>query len=94
MSTDAFDRAAALVRAWTWLYTWTVSPDLRERRRKEIAADLWDAAHDPHAASPIAIDAEPGIGRQTVVVRADLDGAITGIGDLHHGRGAIQRDAR
>lgn len=49
MSTDAFDRAAALVRGWTWLYTWTVSPDLRERRRQEIDADLWEAAHDPYA---------------------------------------------
>jgi hypothetical protein len=49
VSTDAFDRVAALVRGWTWLYTWTVSPELRERRRREIDADLWDAAHDPHA---------------------------------------------
>lgn len=49
MNASAFDRAAAIVRAWTRVYTWTVSPELRERRRREVDADLWEAAHDTQA---------------------------------------------
>jgi len=43
-----FDRAAAVVRAWTWAYTALVSSELRDRRRLEVDADLWEAAHDEH----------------------------------------------
>ncbi len=46
MNRDPFAIAAALVRGWTWLYTCTVDPAVRQRRRAEIDADLWSAAHD------------------------------------------------
>lgn len=39
--------AAALVRAWTRLYTWRVPPTLRDERRAEIESDLWEFQHDP-----------------------------------------------
>ena len=46
MNASGFERAAAVVRAWTWVYTSLVSPELRDRRRLEVDADLWEAAHD------------------------------------------------
>ena len=46
MTTSGFDRVAAVVRVWTRLYTSIVSPELRDRRRLEVDADLWEAAHD------------------------------------------------
>jgi hypothetical protein len=36
-----------LVRAWTALYTFALPPDIRDRRRAEIASDLWESEHDP-----------------------------------------------
>jgi hypothetical protein len=43
---DPFAIATALVRGWTWAYTCTLDPAVRHRRRAEIDADLWSAAHD------------------------------------------------
>lgn len=40
--TIARGRAAAVVRAWVWLYTAPVSLQKREARRREIASDLWE----------------------------------------------------
>ena len=31
-----------LVMAWVRLYTWPIHPDLRARRREEMASDLWE----------------------------------------------------
>lgn len=45
MSTD-FRIAAALTRAWVRLYTIRMPVDLRETRRAEIDADLWDHEKD------------------------------------------------
>jgi len=36
-----------LVRAWTTLYTFALPPELCDRRRAEIASDLWESEHDP-----------------------------------------------
>ena len=45
--TALFVRAAIdCVRAWTWLYTWRMPPASRQRRRAEIAADVWESRHD------------------------------------------------
>jgi hypothetical protein len=41
------ETAIALVRLWTHLYTWRMSPELREARRDEIESDLWECQHDP-----------------------------------------------
>jgi hypothetical protein len=39
--------AAAVVRAWTRLYTWRVHPhDARDRRRAEIESDLWESMEE------------------------------------------------
>jgi hypothetical protein len=38
--------AARLVRAWTFLYTCPLDPDVRDARRAEIASDLWEFQHD------------------------------------------------
>jgi hypothetical protein len=38
--------AARLVRAWTFLYTCPLDSDVRDRRRAEIASDLWEFQHD------------------------------------------------
>ncbi len=46
MSRNPFAIAAALVRGWTRVYTCTVNPAVRQRRRAEIDADLWSAAQD------------------------------------------------
>lgn len=47
MRTD-FGIAAALTRAWVRLYTIGMPADLRETRRGEIEADLWDQEKDAH----------------------------------------------
>ena len=36
----------ALVRAWTRLYTWRLTPDVRDARRAEIDSDLWEFQQD------------------------------------------------
>ena len=38
--------AAALVRAWTFLYTCPLDSEVRDARRAEIASDLWEFQHD------------------------------------------------
>jgi hypothetical protein len=43
--------AIAIVRAWTWVYTWGLPPADRERRRLEIESDLWESGND-HTAGP------------------------------------------
>ena len=38
--------SAAAVGAWTYIYTTGLDPDLRDRRRAEVASDLWESRHD------------------------------------------------
>lgn len=38
---------ATLILGWTWLYTVNLPPMLRDRRRREVASDLWEQEHDP-----------------------------------------------
>ena len=38
--------AVALVRSWTWLYTWSLHPAVRDGRRAEIESDLWESQVD------------------------------------------------
>ena len=38
----ALPTVSGLVRGWAWLYTLPLPPELRQRRRKEMAADLRD----------------------------------------------------
>ena len=49
MTTSTERAAAALVRAWTRLYTLGLLPRTRHARRAEIESDLWESAHDPTA---------------------------------------------
>jgi len=46
--------AVVIVRAWTRLYTWRMSPTLREARRAEIESDLWEFEHDVTGGSGIS----------------------------------------
>ena len=46
-TSPSVETAIALVRLWTRLYTWRMSPALREARREEIESDLWECQHDP-----------------------------------------------
>ena len=41
--------AAAFARAWTYLYTSGLAPQVRAARRAEIESDLWESAHDQSA---------------------------------------------
>jgi hypothetical protein len=36
-----------LVRVWTYLYTFALPSEIRDRRRAEIESDLWESEHDP-----------------------------------------------
>ena len=51
--------AAAIVRAWTCVYTWRLPPGVRESRRAEIESDLWecgqDAGHGPSPAVQVVV---------------------------------------
>lgn len=38
--------AVTAVEVWTRLYTWPLSADVRDRRRREVASDLWESLHD------------------------------------------------
>jgi hypothetical protein len=38
--------AAALVRRWTWLYTWPLPATVRQNRLAEIESDLWELQHE------------------------------------------------
>ena len=49
MTTSTERTAAALVRAWTRLYTLGLLPRTGDARRAEIESDLWESAHDPTA---------------------------------------------
>ncbi|MDP2955028.1 MAG: hypothetical protein Q8N53_01290, partial [Longimicrobiales bacterium] len=48
MTSAGFRIAAELTRAWVRLYTIAMPADLRETRRAEIDADLWDHEQDAH----------------------------------------------
>ena len=39
-----------LVQGWTRLYTSGMKPELRDRRRAEIASDLWESSRQPQTA--------------------------------------------
>jgi hypothetical protein len=47
MTPALFGFAAAVLRAWTRVYTWRLDPLLRERRCAEIESDLWECQQDP-----------------------------------------------
>jgi hypothetical protein len=57
MTNRAARAAIAIVRAWTWLYTWGLPRADRERRRLEIESDLWESGSDeevrPSLVAPI-----------------------------------------
>jgi hypothetical protein len=36
-----------LVRVWTYLYTFGLPSEVRDRRCAEIESDLWESEHDP-----------------------------------------------
>jgi hypothetical protein len=38
---------AVLVRVWTYLYTFALRSEIRDRRRSEIESDVWESEHDP-----------------------------------------------
>ena len=63
--------ASALARAWVRLYTRGMPADLREARRAEIAADLWEHQHDAR---------EKGVPQATVAVEILLR-TVVGIRD-------------
>lgn len=46
MNRHIFPGAVGLVRAWVWLYTLPLDPLERDRRRREIASDLWEFEAD------------------------------------------------
>jgi uncharacterized protein (TIGR03435 family) len=46
MNSLLIDLAINCVRAWTWLYTWRMPSAPRERRRAEIASDVWEFQRD------------------------------------------------
>lgn len=52
MTTAMF--AVAAVRAWTRLYTSLLAPDVRTRRRAEVASDLWESQQDSARGLPLA----------------------------------------
>ena len=51
MTTSAVRLAAAIVRAWTRVYTSGLPAELREARREEIESDLWEDVHDQERSS-------------------------------------------
>ena len=40
-----------IVQGWTRLYTSGLTPELRDRRRAEIASDLWESSRQPPTAT-------------------------------------------
>lgn len=60
MRADPGSLAAALTRLWVRAYTSGMPPDLRELRRAEIEADLWEHRHDAlrEGWSPMALPLE------------------------------------
>jgi TonB family protein len=65
--------ACAAVRLWTALYTWRLPPDVRDARRTEIAADLWDHAHDRDCREPPSAVAFHMMARLVLGVRDDVE---------------------
>ena len=43
--------ASLMVRAWVRLYTLGLPADVRDRRREEVASDLWEQQHEAGAGS-------------------------------------------
>lgn len=54
MKCRSFAAAAAIARAWTWLYTLPLEPVERHGRRLEIASDLWESEADGPTAATAA----------------------------------------
>jgi hypothetical protein len=52
MTTSMLGLAVAAVRVWTRLYTCCLAPEVRTRRRAEIASDLWESQQDPSVRVP------------------------------------------
>ncbi len=59
---DAAERAAGLAQRWVAAYTRGLPPAVRERRRAELASDLWEQ----RAAGRAAGTPEPAVGRSIV----------------------------
>ena len=55
MSAPLTSTAAALVRAWTWLYTSRLPAFVRDGRRQEIDSDLWEFSHDRYAEHDVTV---------------------------------------
>ena len=57
MMPDVVRFASAVVRAWTFAYTWGLPAELRDARRDEIESDLWESAHDrDRSAAAVALE--------------------------------------
>lgn len=54
MNRGSFAAAAAIARAWTWLYTLPLAPLERHGRRLEIASDLWESEADAGSSATAA----------------------------------------
>jgi hypothetical protein len=61
----------ALARAWVSLYTRGLPAELRDRRREEIASDLWEQRHDERSRRPSLAGVDV-LGRVVRGVPADL----------------------
>ena len=48
--------SASAVTVWTRIYTAGMEPELRDRRRAEIEADLWESQQEPRPAVSVALD--------------------------------------
>ena len=58
MSEMLLTLASAAVRGWTRVYTWRLPAAIGERRRAEVASDLWELEHDPWAGSRLSRTAQ------------------------------------
>jgi len=47
--------AVVVARGWTWLYTCALPQAIRQRRRDEVASDLWELQHDPAMPSAVMV---------------------------------------
>jgi len=66
--------ASALARAWVWLYTARLPEQLRNARRAEIEADLWEHQHDR-----LLSRTAPGVAATEILLRTWL-GAFDDLG--------------
>jgi len=64
--------ASAIVRAWTWLYTFPLDEELRTARRREIASDLWESRTDASSTETAAARAASIVTRAALGVADDL----------------------